>query len=101
MDWFKCDRQRDFAIGADNHHLVNLRPSRSVIAAILLPFGSSLRLSNYRRRLESAPGLCRSGSPHSFAAGGNRTPLPASATNELVELETARVSTFWAEHLAI
>ena len=27
--------------------------------------------------------------------GGNRTHLPASATNELVELETARVSAFW------
>jgi hypothetical protein len=33
--------------------------------------------------------------------GGNRTHLPASATNELVELETARVSAFWAKHLAI
>jgi len=74
-------------------------------ATILLPFGSSLRLSNYRRRVESAPRLPselrRSGSPHGSAVGGNRTHLPASAANELVELGTARVSALWAEHLAI
>src|SRR5260370_39490498 len=41
-----------------------------------LPFGSSLRLSNYRRRVDSAPHpseLRRSGSPHGSAVGGNRT----------------------------
>ena len=35
------------------------------------------------------------------AIGDNRTHLPANTTNELVELGTARVSAFWAEHLAI
>ncbi len=79
--------------------------SPGFFATILLPFGSSLRLSNYRRRVESAPRLPselrRSGSPHGSAVGGNRTHLPASAANELVELGTARVSALWAEHLAI
>src|SRR5439155_13439045 len=100
MDWFNCDwEDRDgrrltkwayaSMVGSDVR-----RPG--CFATILLPFGSSLRLSNYRRRVESAPRLPselrRSGSPHGSAVGGNRTHLPASATNELVELGTARVS---------
>ena len=70
------------------------------IATLLL--GSSLRVSNYRRRAECAPRLPserrRSRSPHGTAVGDNQTHLPASATNEVVELGTARVSAFWAEH---
>jgi len=60
--------------------------------------GSSLRVSNYRRRAECAPRLPserrRSRPPHGTAVGGNQTHLPASATNEVVELGTARVSAF-------
>src|SRR5262245_38914559 len=52
--------------------------------------GSSLRVSNYRRRAECAPRLPserrRSRSPHGTAVGGNQTHQPASATNEVVEL---------------
>jgi hypothetical protein len=108
MDWFKCDWEdregrrltkwsHASMVGSDGEVPIHCHHSFTV--------GSSLRLSNYRRRVESAPRLPselrRSGSPHGSAVGGNRTHLPASTTNELVELGTARVSAFWAEHLAI
>jgi hypothetical protein len=79
--------------------------TKSRFIATILLLGSSLRVSNYRRRAECAPRLPserrRSESPHGSAVGGNQTHLPASATNEVVELGAARVSAFWAEHLAI
>src|SRR5438093_11975060 len=53
------------------------------------------------RRLTGRSGLRVPVSRSRSAVGGNRTHLPASATNELVELGTARVSALWAEHLAI
>src|SRR5262249_1900765 len=73
------------------------RAKSRFIATILL-LGSGLRLSNYRRRAECAPRppreRRRSSPPHGTAVGGNQTHLPASATNEVVELGTARVSAF-------
>src|SRR5262245_11843524 len=76
--------------------------AKSQFIATILLLGSSLRVSNYRRRAECAPRLPserrRSRSPHGTAVGGNQTHLPASATNEVVELGTARVSAFWADY---
>src|SRR5262249_9293814 len=72
-------------------------PKSRFIATILL-LGPSLRVSNSRRHAECAPRLPserrRSRSPHGTAVDGNQTHLPASATNEVVELGTARVSAF-------
>src|SRR5215467_4645133 len=70
--------------------------AKSRFIATILLLGSSLRVSNYRRRAECAPRLPserrRSRPPHGTAVGGNQTHLPASATNEVVELGTARAS---------
>src|SRR5215813_5866890 len=67
------------------------RAKSRFIATILL-LGSGLRVSNYRRRAECAPRppseRRRSRPPHGTAVGGNQTHLPASATNEVVELGT-------------
>jgi len=64
--------------------------AKSRFIATILLLGSSLRVSNYRRRAECAPRLPnerrRSRSPHGTAVGGNQTHQPASAINEVVEL---------------
>jgi hypothetical protein len=60
MDWFKCDWEDQEGRGLTkwSHASRSAAIARSrFIATILLPFGSSLRLSNYRRRVEFAPRL--------------------------------------------
>ena len=65
--------------------------AKSRFIATILLLGSGLRVSNYRRT-ECAPRPPRerrqSRPPHGTAVGGNQTHLPASATNEVVELGT-------------
>jgi hypothetical protein len=59
MDRFKSDwenRERCRLTKWSHARSAAMAKSR-FIATILLPFGSSLRLSNYRRRVESAPRL--------------------------------------------
>src|SRR5215475_985898 len=100
MEWFKCDLEDREGRRLTKWSHASMVGSDGEVPVHCYSFllGSSLRVSNYRRRTECAPRLPserrRSRPPHGTAVGGNQTHLPASATNEVVELGTARVSAF-------
>jgi hypothetical protein len=103
MDWFKCDWEDQEGRGLTkwSHSSRSAAIARSrFIATILLPFGSSLRLSNYRRRVEFAPRLqLRAGEarPGACSLSHRLRPTRSGARRKVAGLSGCEHWNFWLE----